>query len=396
MFEVPKYWNRTCLGELAEIICSNVDKKTRQAPELAIKLCNYQEVYRNEWITADLSFMTATATVSEISRFCVRQGDVIITKDSESPRDIAVSAYVTDRLTDVVCGYHLAIIRPISTQLSGAYIHHLFGTSAIRTYYYLQANGITRFGLTKPVMKAMPVTYPSLAEQQRIVNVLHAMDDLIQVSQAQCKKLHHLRKGLLQSMLQPCLHMPEPGTDQSAITADWSIRRLGDVVTLVYGKTCRQPVTTYGHYPVLGANGVIGYTEDYLLEDVTIIIGRKGTINKPYYQEGRCWVIDTAFYIQDFQGVHPRWLYYVLIALDLSFYNEATGVPSLSRENLYGITYRQPPYAQQQQMANTLSAIDRQITATEARLIHYRKLKQAIRHDLLTGRVLTQSKPVVA
>ena len=393
MFDVPIGWDQACLGDLADILCSNIDKKSRSAPEIAIKLCNYRDVYHNNLITHDISFMLATATVIEVSRFRIQRDDVVITKDSESPRDIAVPAYASDVLVDVVCGYHLAIIRPKSDQLSGAYLHQLFGLQAVRDYYYVYANGITRFGLTKPVMHAMPVIYPDRAEQQRIVAILQAMDHLIDVSLAQYKKLNNLKQGLLQTILQQ-------GPLSLGLEADnilprgWCMRHLSDVVTLVYGKTCRKKMTTYGRYPVLGANGVIGYTEDYLFDGVSVILGRKGTINKPYYQEGPCWVIDTAFYLKDFQGINPRWLYYLLIALDLSFYNEATGVPSLSRDTLYGVKYKHPPLVEQQQMANTLSAVDHKITACEVRLNHYRKLKKALRQDLLTGKVRTQPSNV--
>lgn len=391
MFDVPAGWNQTCLGDLADILCSNVDKKSRPAPEIAIKLCNYRDVYHNDMITFDIAFMSATATNVEVNRFSIRCGDVVITKDSESPADIAVPAYVSDIFSDVVCGYHLAIIRSVSAQVSGAYLHQLFGLQAVRAYYYLYANGITRFGLTKPMMHAMPVIYPSRAEQQRIVNILQAIDHLIELYRAQCKKLNNLKKGLLQTILQQDL----PGLEASnTLPMGWCIRRLGETVTLVYGKTCRKPMAAYGQYPVLGANGVIGYTDDYLFDGVSIILGRKGTINKPYYTKGPCWVIDTAFYLQDFQNVCPRWLYYVLVALDLSFYNEATGVPSLSRETLYGITYKHPPLEEQQQMANTLLAVDQHIIACEARLNHYRKLKEALRQDLLTGKVRTQPSNV--
>jgi type I restriction enzyme S subunit len=387
MFDVPSGWHSASLGELSEIFCSNVDKKSHPPPELPIKLCNYQEVYRNDVISHDLSFMSATASLAEISRFSIQKGDVLITKDSESPRDIAVSAYVLDALENIVCGYHLVILRPIPTQLLGAYLHQLFGLHHIQSYVYLQANGITRFGLTKPVIQKMPVIYPSLAEQRRIVAALMAMDQLILVSEAQYKKLHHLKKGLLQRLLKQGWHNPLVVTEGAAdLPAGWCLRRLGDVVTLKYGKTCRKLVSAYGRYPIFGSSGVIGYSDDYLFDGISIVLGRKGTINNPYYVEDKGWVIDTAFYLQDFRGVYPRWLFYLLTAIDLNFYNEATGVPSLSRETFYRIPFKQPPLAEQYQIADKLSAVDRYIAACLARLQHYRRLKKALRQAMLTGK----------
>jgi len=73
-------------------------------------LCNYTDVYYNNRITKSLTFMKATAKKSEIEKYTLKQGDVIITKDSETPGDIAIPSYVAEPLNGVVCGYHLAIL----------------------------------------------------------------------------------------------------------------------------------------------------------------------------------------------------------------------------------------------------------------------------------------------
>jgi type I restriction enzyme M protein len=81
------------LYSVSDIRLSNVDKKTT-AGEDSIKLCNYLEVYRNRYITENLQFMDATAKESERLRFELQLGDVLITKDSETPTDIAVPSLV--------------------------------------------------------------------------------------------------------------------------------------------------------------------------------------------------------------------------------------------------------------------------------------------------------------
>jgi type I restriction enzyme S subunit len=108
-------WRDVQLKEIAEIRTSNVDKKT-VADQPAVRLCNYTDVYYNPYITNDVSFMDATATKSQIEKFGLQKGDVIITKDSESPDDIAVPALIDEELDNVLCGYHLALIRPRANQ----------------------------------------------------------------------------------------------------------------------------------------------------------------------------------------------------------------------------------------------------------------------------------------
>ncbi len=104
-------WKGYHLMDVAYILVSPVDKKTIKGEE-PVSPCNYTDVYYNTRITKYLNIMRATATDREIKKFTLAVGDVIITKDSETPGDIAVPAYVSEDLGGVVCGYHLAILRP--------------------------------------------------------------------------------------------------------------------------------------------------------------------------------------------------------------------------------------------------------------------------------------------
>ena len=97
------------LGELVDLTLSSVDKK-RKAGEQEVQLCNYMDVYSNNFIDTNLDFMLATASEREIARCSLSSGDVVITKDSEKHDDIGVPALVRESIPDLVCGYHLETI----------------------------------------------------------------------------------------------------------------------------------------------------------------------------------------------------------------------------------------------------------------------------------------------
>jgi type I restriction enzyme, S subunit len=103
---VPEHWDVQRMRHVANFTNSNVDKKAYEDQE-PVLLCNYTDVYYNEFITADLPFMQATASNAEIERFSLKKGDILITKDSEDPADIGVPSLVTEDLPGVICGYHL-------------------------------------------------------------------------------------------------------------------------------------------------------------------------------------------------------------------------------------------------------------------------------------------------
>jgi type I restriction enzyme S subunit len=166
-----------CLSDVCEIISSPVNKKSNEG-ESQIRLCNYTDVYYNDVITNDMDFMVATASDREISKFSLQPGDVIITKDSESPDDIAVPALVGECVENLICGYHLIIVRP-NVGVSGGYLNHLFNTKKVRREFFKVANGATRYGLPIGEVKNLKINLPSLEEQRKIAACLSTWDKAI-------------------------------------------------------------------------------------------------------------------------------------------------------------------------------------------------------------------------
>jgi len=159
--EIPVHWEVKRLKTLASVQLSNVDKKSVE-DQGSVRLCNYTDVYYNERITRDLEFVAATATPEQARRFSLRSGDVLITKDSESWTDIAVPAVVAEDLPEVLCGYHLAYIRP-SGDCNGAFLGRAFAAIGPRDQFHVAANGITRFGLGGDAIRTGLFAMPPVA-----------------------------------------------------------------------------------------------------------------------------------------------------------------------------------------------------------------------------------------
>src|SRR5579862_801420 len=145
---VPSHWSVRRLGAVGSVTFSNVDKHTLEG-EVPVRLCNYTDVYKNDRITSAIEFMQASALPREIEKFQVRKGDVLATKDSEDPNDIAVSALIAEELPGVLCGYHLAMIRPDESNLFGPFLAWVQTSKLVLAQYESQAVGVTRFGLSQ-------------------------------------------------------------------------------------------------------------------------------------------------------------------------------------------------------------------------------------------------------
>ena len=217
--EVPAHWRVSRLRNMAEMRVSNVDKHSR-ATETAVRLCNYVDVYHNERITSGLPFMHATATAGEIERFGLRQGDVLITKDSETWNDIGVPALVEETAPGVVVGYHLAILRPYLQSTHPGYLLRALQSTAVASQFHVRANGVTRFGLTRSAIKAIRIPAPPLAEQAAISRFLDQTVNRIQrYVSARQKLIGGIRIG------------QSSADGEIGLLTEYRIRLIADVVT---------------------------------------------------------------------------------------------------------------------------------------------------------------------
>lgn len=169
---LPTGWDLCRLDAVADVLFSNVDKHTIEG-ETPVRLCNYVDVYKNEHITAAIEFMEASAEPREIEKFQIRKGDILATKDSEEADDIAIPALVAEELPGVICGYHLALIRPRSHRITGDFVAWLHRSKQFRAQYEATAVGVTRFGLSQYAFRSALIPLPSREEQTRINSYLH-------------------------------------------------------------------------------------------------------------------------------------------------------------------------------------------------------------------------------
>lgn len=196
-----KNWLSKKLKYIAEIKFSNVDKHTIE-DEIPVRLCNYVDVYKNDYITNDLEFMNATATETEIEKFTVQKGDVIITKDSEEATDIAVPTFVKEDLENVVCGYHLALIRANENEILSEYLFRKFQSSELKAYFAIEATGVTRVGLSMGEITGVKISYPkSIEEQKQIVSHIKTETATIDTAIAKAEREIELIREYKEAMI---------------------------------------------------------------------------------------------------------------------------------------------------------------------------------------------------
>ena len=202
--EIPIHWETGKLKNNSDLKISSIDKHIFEE-EIQVIVCNYTDVYYNEFITSELPLRKGSCSENEYSNFILKRGDVIITKDSESPTDIGVPSLVKENLDNVVCGYHLSIIKSNPKKLVGGYLFRQLQTNRIRSYFEINSNGITRFGLGKSSVLETPLILPPNSEQQQIVEYLdeqtQLIDKTISIEEKRIELLKEYRQSLISEVV---------------------------------------------------------------------------------------------------------------------------------------------------------------------------------------------------
>lgn len=148
------------------------------------------------------------------------------------------------------------------------------------------------------------------------------------------------------------------------------------------GKDYKDVQVNEGGFPVIGSGGEFAKASNYLYDGEVILMGRKGTINKPLYFKGKFWSVDTMFYCIPRKAVCGKYIYYQATIFPFNLYSTSTALPSMTQSDLCNNPIVFPPLAEQQQIAIYLDAktekIDKMIAKAEKKIEYLGELKQSL------------------
>ena len=239
--KLPAHWKVRRLASVVDIRVSNVDKHSKP-DETPVRLCNYVDVYYNDRVHGELTFMPATASEGEITKFRLARGDVLITKDSEDWKDIAVPALVEYAADDLLCGYHVALLRP-TAEVLGGFVLRTLQSPQVAWQFQVAASGVTRYGLTRRAIRTARVAIPPLPEQRVIVRFLDAADRRIQRYIRAKERLIELLEEQKQAIIHQAITgqidvrigQPYPAYKDSGVAwlgevpEHWDVRKVGSI-----------------------------------------------------------------------------------------------------------------------------------------------------------------------
>ncbi|MGC6567986.1 restriction endonuclease subunit S [Streptococcus sp. VTCC 12886] len=167
------------------------------------------------------------------------------------------------------------------------------------------------------------------------------------------------------------------------VPEEWEIVRLKDCLEINNGKDYKDIETDETGYPVIGSGGQFAYARKYLHDGTAILLGRKGTIDKPLYIEGKFWTVDTMFYGVPKSGIHAKFIYYVALQIPFGLYSTNTALPSMTQTDLQNHHFVMPPLDEQTQIADFLDKKVAQLDKVKSLLEEQIKTLEDYRQSLI-------------
>ena len=415
--DVPEHWEAKRLKTSATCWVSNVDKVPAD-DELPVRLCNYTDVYYHDPITPDMELMETTATADEIRRFGLREGDVVITKDSEEWSDIAVPALVKKPAPDLVCGYHLAIIRSHPKSLSGDYLLRAFQSCAVNQQFQIAASGVTRYGLPKASIGDAWIPLPEPAEQRAIAAFLDRetgrVDRLVAKKRELIERLKEKRTALISRTVTRGLPpaaaraagLPEnPPLKPSGVAwlgdipKHWEVKKIKHVARIRSGDAPPEDKSgNDGDFPIYGANGIIGYCGATNSNVIRILIGRVGAIGAINVCPPRVWISDNALIlIPNETKVILPFLTQVIGRIDLKLEATTNAQPLITSSQVKRQQFALPPLPEQAAIAAYLdeetAKLDALVGKVEAAVERLQEYRTALITAAVTGKIDVRGVP---
>lgn len=279
---------------------------------------------------------------------------------------------------------------PFKVKSSAIKILHTKHTDILRFIYELM-NQITfeakehkRYYIS--TYQRIQVPLPKEEEQQKIADCLSSLDELIEATIQKVETLKEHKKGLMQRLFPaegnnlPDLRFPEfKGAEE------WKGYKLKSLCEIGNGKDYKHLGS--GNIPLYGSGGYMTSVDDFLYDGESVCIGRKGTIDKPIFLTGKFWTVDTLFYTHSFHNCLPKFLYLIFQQINWYKYNEAGGVPSLSKTTIGEINVFVPvgkkgELKEQQKIADCLFSLDELIEATSRKVEILKEHKKGLMQQL--------------
>ncbi|QNB47786.1 restriction endonuclease subunit S [Thermanaerosceptrum fracticalcis] len=262
-------------------------------------------------------------------------------------------------------------------------------------YYFLQTLGLSNMnthsavpGLNRDNVYNLIIKIPELNEQKAIAATLSALDDMIELNNQINKTLEEIAQAIFKSWFvdfEPFKDGEFEESELGLIPKGWRVVKNKEVFELSYGKALKAENRRYGHYPVVGSNGIVGYHDEYLVKGPGIVVGRKGNPGTVNYIFDNFYPIDTTFYIDT--KISKIFLYFALKNQNLIQLSADSAVPGLNRNIAYMNSLLLPREDVLNKFDNVIQPIFDLVLNNQNEITHLQNIRDTLLPKLMSGEI---------
>ena len=232
--------------------------------------------------------------------------------------------------------------------------------------------GSTRGKLTKSSLEKIELKLPDYHTQISISKRISDIQKLITKKKDQIQKYKELVKSRFNELF----------GDVILNDKEWKISKWNEILTIRNGKNQKNVEDKNGQFPIYGSGGIIGYAKDWIVKKNSVIIGRKGNINKPILVRENFWNVDTAFGLEPtLEKINSEYLFYFCQLYNFEKLNKAVTIPSLTKSDLLDISLPLPPLSLQNEFADFVVQVDKSQLAIQKSLEELETLKKSLMQE---------------
>ena len=348
--DIPSHWTATALKRYARI--TDGSHHSPKIESEGFPFVSVTDVGINNINFVDAKKITENDYLRLVKEGCKPAvNDVLLTKDGTIGR----ACIVTEDMPAFVILSSLGLITP-NTQISSHFLYYYLvsGVNVDQMNSVIHGSALKRMTINK--INDLIFTFPNFYEQEKIANFLDyetaKIDSLIEKQQELIQLLKEKRQAVISHAvtkgLNPDVPMKDSGVEWLGQVPEHSvIGRLKNVLSIKNGRDYKNVEVEEGGYPVYGSGGIFKRSSDYLYDGVSILFGRKGTIDKPLLVNGKFWTVDTMFYSELIKNVDPEYIYFQSLVFPFDKLSTNTALPSMTQEDLLNLGFVIPPIKEQ-------------------------------------------------
>ena len=239
-------------------------------------------------------------------------------------------------------------------------------------YLRYHSTGATIPHLNKNILLDLKLELLHIEEQENIIRILNIIKRLITKRKCQLEELNLLVKSRFNEMF----------GDVILNDKEWKFSKWNEILTIRNSKNQKNVEDKNGQFPIYGSGGIIGYAKDWIVKKNSVIIGRKGNINKPILVRENFWNVDTAFGLEPtLDKINSEYLFYFCQLYNFEKLNKAVTIPSLTKSDLLDISIPLPPLSLQNEFADFVDQVDKSQLAIQKSLEELETLKKSLMQE---------------